>query len=391
MLARTELRQLAQRITARYHLTPLSKADVHAYVAHRLARAGGNPSIFGTAALNTLYRLSQGTPRLINVIADRAMLGAYVEGKYQITPKLIKSGAKEVLGPKPRNNNRYYLSATAVVMVVAGVMAWAYLSRELQGEIQSVAESSAAQIAPSTSVKVSTATVTPPTNATVEPEPVAEVIEPIPVPEVVGAADIARPAGRTYEIQRRAYRAVFAQWGADYDVNSSQIPCDYAPSVGLQCLSRKGSWSEISSLNVPVILELWDEQTSPYYAALLAKDGARYQISTGEQTVNATPRDLRDSWFGAYVVLWQTPPGYTGSLREGDDHPSVSWLHQRLQELRPQADLDSPKEYFGTELRDAVIDFQRDEGLLADGIVGPLTWIRLSDRLNLPAPKLRSS
>ena len=387
MLARTELRQLAQRITARYHLTPLSKADVHAYVAHRLARTGGNPSIFSSAALNTLYRLSKGTPRLINVIADRAMLGAYVEGTYQITPQLIKNGAKEVLGPSPRSNRRYYISATALVLMIAVAMTWAYLSRAPQTQVPSIAKSE------------TTATTTPvienttqPASAVELPAPrVTKVIEPALEAERVSAEDIARPAGRTYEIQRRAYREVFAQWDAVYDIGSSQIPCDFAPSVGLQCLSRKGSWSEIGSLNVPVILELWDAQTSPYYAALLASDGARYQIKVGEQTVVVTPRDLRDSWFGAYVVLWQTPPGYTGSLREGDDHSSVRWLHQHLQELRPQAGLAAPNEYFGSELRDAVIDFQRDEGLLADGIVGPLTWIRLSDRLNLPAPKLRSS
>ena len=75
MLDKTELRQLAQRITARYHLTPLSKSEVSDYVRHRLSRAGGSPDIFTDGAVRALYRLSKGTPRLINVIADRSHAG----------------------------------------------------------------------------------------------------------------------------------------------------------------------------------------------------------------------------------------------------------------------------------------------------------------------------
>ncbi len=93
--------------------------------------------------------------------------------------------------------------------------------------------------------------------------------------------------------------------------------------------------------------------------------------------------------FGDYVVLWQTPPNYHGSLREGDTHPSVAWLHSNIARLLPDQPLGTPDEFFDTKLHSAVMAFQTGEGLLADGIVGPLTWIRLSDRLNLPAPKLR--
>ncbi len=146
----------------------------------------------------------------------------------------------------------------------------------------------------------------------------------------------------------------------------------------------------MTSLNSPVVMELWDTQDNPYYAALIGFDGERYQLQLGEQRVDVTPRDLRDAWFGTYVLIWQTPPGYSGSLRRGDDHPTVAWLRERLQELEYSAQSTSSRSYFDDNLHDAVTNFQRDEGLLADGIVGPLTWIRLSDRLNLPAPTLRS-
>ena len=202
-------------------------------------------------------------------------------------------------------------------------------------------------------------------------------------------ADLSRPDTTPFTIQRLAYRAVFALWGAEYSAATDQIPCDFAPSVGLQCLRRKGGGSEVASLNSPLILELWDDQSAPYFAALLNAESDLYKLQIGDRVEMVSPRDLRDSWFGSYVVLWQTPPGYQGNLRQGDTHSSVAWLHNSIAQLLPDQPLGPPDKFFDTQLHAAVMAFQNSEGLLADGIVGPLTWIRLNDRLNLPAPKLR--
>ncbi len=406
MLDRTELRQLAQRITARYHLTLLSKAEVAHYVSHRLARAGGNPAIFTSGAINTLYRLSKGTPRLINVIADRSLLGAYVEGKYQVDGTLVRNAAREVFGSNRSRNLRYYAGAAASVAVIAAVMLWAWLSPDTQ-----VPQPVATQTAPTGERRSDTqpaeiASVTqqrqsrPPAESlvTVSPQtseqpagsaPANNRRSPTSVPMVREAADLSRPATGPVTIQRQAYRAVFALWGADYAVETDQIPCDFAPSVGLQCLRSKGGWSEVASLNSPLILELWDDQSTPYFAALLSAENNLYKLQIGDRVETVSPRDLRDNWFGSYVVLWQTPPDYYGSLREGDTHPSVAWLHSNIAQLLPDLPLGAPDNFFNAELHTAVMAFQTGEGLLADGIVGPLTWIRLSDRLNMPAPKLR--
>jgi len=410
MLARTELRQLAQRITARYHLTPLNRADVGAYVGHRLTRAGGNPAIFTSGAIRALYRLSKGTPRLINVIADRAMLGAYVEGKYQVTAKLVRTGAREVLGVKRIFSTAYLAAATTAVLVAGALMLWAYTTKPAPesdanlstGTIAGARAPDRSQPAntirpvtarPDTSPQSSPTTRAPRVAAATEPASRAAISE-TPARQssrptsMAPAVDVSRPAGRTYVNRRKAYRAVFAAWGADYHVDAQLIPCDFAPQAGLQCLSRKGGWSEVKALDSPAVLELQDDESTPYYAALLDSDDERYRIQLGDRTLNVSPADLRDVWFGAYVLLWQTPPKYAGSLREGDDHPTVEWLHQHLLEVQPGLDLAAPQTYFDRQLHNAVIEFQRTEGLLADGIVGPLTWIRLSDLLDLPAPKL---
>src|SRR5690349_24769276 len=98
LLARNELRQLAQRITGRYHLDPLSAAETSAYVRHRLRVAGATTDIFTPPALNEVYRLSGGVPRVINVIADRALLGAYTQDRHRVASSLVRNAATEVFG-----------------------------------------------------------------------------------------------------------------------------------------------------------------------------------------------------------------------------------------------------------------------------------------------------
>src|SRR5690348_9476583 len=100
LLGRNELRQLAQRITGRYHLHPLSRDETAAYVRHRLRVAGATTDIFSGPALSEIYRLSVGVPRVINVISDRALLGAYSMDRHRITGPLVRNAASEVFGKR---------------------------------------------------------------------------------------------------------------------------------------------------------------------------------------------------------------------------------------------------------------------------------------------------
>ena len=98
MLGRRELRQLAQRVTARYHLAPLSRQETDDYVRHRLAVAGGAGKVsFAPRALAAVHRLSGGIPRLINLICDRALLAGYVRGTRVIEADMVRQAAAEAV------------------------------------------------------------------------------------------------------------------------------------------------------------------------------------------------------------------------------------------------------------------------------------------------------
>ena len=100
LLNRPELRQLNQRITARYHLLPLSLEETRTYIRHRLMVCKGNPDLFSDQAIQKIYKLSKGIPRVINIISHCALLGAYATDTRAITPAIIKRAAKETLSYK---------------------------------------------------------------------------------------------------------------------------------------------------------------------------------------------------------------------------------------------------------------------------------------------------
>ncbi|NBC48227.1 MAG: AAA family ATPase [Gammaproteobacteria bacterium] len=101
-LATPELRQLNQRITARFHLSPLSARETVAYVEHRLAVAGVERPLFTPAALREVNRCTQGVPRLINLVCDRALLGAAVTRQMLVSTRIVRRAARELLGDQPR-------------------------------------------------------------------------------------------------------------------------------------------------------------------------------------------------------------------------------------------------------------------------------------------------
>jgi general secretion pathway protein A len=102
MLDRPGLQQLAQRITARYHLGPLSRDEISSYVNHRLAVAGCRVQLFPPSLMPKLFRLSKGIPRLINVICDRALLGIFSQGKQVVDSRTLSVAAEEVFGKRLR-------------------------------------------------------------------------------------------------------------------------------------------------------------------------------------------------------------------------------------------------------------------------------------------------
>ncbi len=124
MLARDDLRQLAQRITARFHLTPLDRAETAAYLRHRYAVAGGLHFPFTPAALRRLHAHSGGVPRLLNVIADRSLLAGYARDRTRLGPGLVDRAAGVVLAPRPRRawHRRAAIAAAVLATVLATVL-----------------------------------------------------------------------------------------------------------------------------------------------------------------------------------------------------------------------------------------------------------------------------
>ncbi len=410
LLDRREMRQLAQRITARYHLGALDRDETRAYIAHRLTRAGGSPHLFTRPASRETYRLSQGIPRLINVIADRALLGSYVEAKQRVSAAIVRKAAREVFD-KPARSWRW-LATTGLLLLGVGA-AWALLDQApgfittqssthtdagtpspaepQQASIADapVAAATATRVPAESGEQLSAAARTPPT-----PTAAVRVSQTVLEPELESARSVetqqrvARPPGlSTYQTQLDAYAEVFARWRVPGVVTG--IPCNHAPNVGLQCLKQTGTWDDLLRLDRPVVLELWNESTAPYYGALLeaSSDNASLSIAGAEHSVDRQALD--GSWFGTYIVLWQMPPDYNGNLHQGSQGVAVSWLRSQLTDfLGLEFDATTP-DTFDSTLRGAVIRFQRQRGLRPDGIVGPATWIELNSVGSRPVPRLQ--
>jgi general secretion pathway protein A len=94
-----ELRQLRQRITVRYHLNPLTRAEVAQYLQHRLTVSGAKGApYFSGAALWRIHRYSGGIPRLVNAVADKALLAGYVQQREKIDFKMVGLAIRELEG-----------------------------------------------------------------------------------------------------------------------------------------------------------------------------------------------------------------------------------------------------------------------------------------------------
>ncbi|NMF91198.1 ExeA family protein [Aromatoleum petrolei] len=373
-LAQPELRQLAQRIVARYHLEPLSRQEVGAYVNHRLAVAGGQQRLFPDAVIDRLYRLSGGTPRLINVICDRALLGAYVEGKTSVVRSTLDKAAGEVLGSVPRASAaRRIALASALGIALAGgaAAAWHYgLAVPASGTTTPVAAAPAApEPAPVAKASVAGSTDAGAQPVTIAAEPAATTPE----------KPIAWPKPEEHWLHEvMAVRSLFALWGLDARLLGIDDACRLAARRDLGCLRREGGLDELRAMNAPAIVELRQADGPNFLATLLGIDGERARIAFAGDTHDVSLDTLQRQWHGNYTLLWRTPPGWHRTVGTGMRGSDVVWVVRQLARWEGLTEPEASPRTYTAQVEERMRAFQRSNGLPEDGVVGPLTVVRLA-------------
>jgi len=376
LLDRTDLRQLAQRITGRYHLKPLSREETLQYVRHRLRVAGASGEIFTPAALREVHRLSSGIPRVINVCCDRALLGAYTREQRKLGPALVRRATGEVYGRRfaPRWL-RWTVGASVLAVAAAAAFAglnhWQRQISELRAALRSTA--GAVHSRPATDAHPAAAL------------PAAQASPPAPSPPPVSInALLAANAADTGDAA--AFRRLLSLWGTAM-VNDSD-PCGQAQKAGLACLDQRGAWAQVRALNRPAILTLTDDKGQRHRVVLSALDEQFATLDLGERSVRVPIEELSRDWFGEFTVVWKPKTTRTRLLTRGMRGDEVRWLRRSLNALYGAAADPEHGDLYDEDLAVAVQNFQREHRLNVDGIAGVQTQVVIETALAEPGSPL---
>ena len=370
-LAQPELAQLAQRIIARFHLGPLTKKDLSAYISHRIRFAGSQRKIIPARLVPVIYRATRGVPRLVNLLCDRALLGAYVEGKDQVDRKVLDKATREIRGEDRSERSNLLLRVTlaiSAILVFGAVISLAFKPEVLNRQIDRLASSR--QSSNKTAVTI--------TNK-------------LPTIEVVRSEGDLKPnAGEHPRSDISAWSALFDRWGVGYQPGSQTSACEQAVAVGLHCLSGNGSLADLKALNQPALLSLKTKKNT-LQVTLSALSDTTATLVSHEGVVTRDVTEVVSEWTGDYTVLWRVPPDYSGALERGDRGASVLWLRRQLVQLGRLPPTSQFKPVFDNALMQQVQRFQKEQNVNPDGLVGPYTAIRLMAALDSRIPQLVST
>jgi general secretion pathway protein A len=318
-------------------------------VRHRLRVAGATREVFTPGALREIQRLSGGVPRLINIISDRALLGAFTEDRHVVSASVVRRAAGEVFGKSIQPGWLPWAAGSAVAaMVVASAVL--VLPRVLTPQPAAPMAASATPSAPA----------------------------PLPAPPGLDTL-LGQYAGETDP--DNAFNKLFALWGLRY-VAGSVDPCSQAQQSGLECLTQRGSLAQLRLFNRPAVLNVIDAGGRGHQLVLAGLDDEKAQVDLGGAHREIGIGDLSSSWFGDYVLLWRPAAGSSQPLAIGARSARVRWLRDSLRRVNGLPAEEAGNDRFDAELAALVEDFQRKNRLAVDGIAGVQTQVALDAALN---------
>ena len=361
-----ELRQLAQRITARYHLLPLTELELASYVAYRLSIASGNPGLFSRKILKLIHRHTAGVPRLVNLVCDKALYYAFKTRDDKITSQHVKAAvtAVAITTPVKANNNAQSLAALAVTVCLGLVITGFQF-----GLFNFVEDDSA-----TTPVDKVT-----PIIATTNAEILLARASNDEMSDKALFSDIKSARHRS-----AATQFLYKEWG--YDIALNDATCRNAQHANLRCLQRQGNYAQLVQYNLPAVVRLLDNLGEGYYATLLSITplGVELQLSSSHLLVSQAW--FERYWSGDFTLFWTAPSRFKNSLKQHDKGELIRWLDHNVSAALGENALSGTR--FDWPLLKKVMRFQKQSGLTADGIVGPQTMITVVHYADSTVPKL---
>ncbi|MBT8085570.1 MAG: AAA family ATPase [Woeseia sp.] len=370
LLAQNNLRQLAQRVTGRYHLQPLSRDETVKYIEHRLRVAGALTEIFEPAAKRAVYQLSGGIPRLVNVICDRALLGAYSSESRVVTKRIVRRAAREITGDELQRSSWPVPTALAASLVIAALAAWFFMVERPTSVVPVVSTPAASSGLVAKELALSAPTDTTPLYV---PDATAQAAPPTP-----RLTNMLHDSPVTLE---NAMRELFDLWQIDYQPGS-RTACQQAAALGLSCMFNRGTWNVLKRLNHPAILTLIDEDGDNHYPVVTTINGDNADLLINGTRVTLPIAEVEKLWFGQHLLLWQPPNGLLSTLQPGTQGENVAWLRSSLATLdESYATKSDAPDVFDADLERALKEFQRRNRLQVDGVAGPMTLILINSLL----------
>jgi general secretion pathway protein A len=373
MLAQPGLEQLAQRVIARYHLGALSAAETRAYVQHRFAVAGHRGVMpFDAQVLALLHEKTGGVPRRINLLADRALLGAYASHRNTVDRATVRTAASEVFAAPAaggRAPGRRGLLAGVAVLVLAAAGAGAWWWQQARAPQAAGPVASAASAPPVAGAASSAAA--PAVAVASAPAAVA--------PPELPANDVPALLAAAHADEALAWRELALRWNVSVGEGD---PCVAVLQAQLACFrsSAAGGLQLVRQLGRPALLALRPATGPRVYALLVGLTDSQATLQAGTQRFVLTLPVLVGLWRGEFATLWRTPPGWRAGVAT-DANPALrTWVREQLAAALPG---DGP-----ADLGQRISAFQVLGGLPVDGLVGPVTLMQLSRTAGIEEPRL---